>query len=172
MSHNSTPLSAYLDGPTAQTRQKRISKNPRKMWIGALLLALLPSLGTTFASSISINSDTAIEFGQGTQSTEVCDDAINIAIGTEWSSANSFFRATAITLSDLNTTSGNCFEKTLTVKALDSNGTEIDLNGAGTTGNALTLSVTTAGSATATEVLTISGDVNSVDLARVTIETA
>lgn len=171
MSHNSTPLSAYLDGPTAPTKQKRISKNPRKMWIGALLLAFLPSLGTTFASSISINSDTAVEFGQGTQSTEVCDESITLAIGTEWSSASSFFRASTITLGDLDTTAGACLNKTITVKALNSSGTEIDLNGA-TTGNALTLPVSTAATATETRVLNIGGTINSVDIARITIETA
>lgn len=171
MAQHSTPLSAYLDGPAAPTKSKKPAKSSRKVWVGTLLLAFLPSLSTTFASSIAINSNSAIEFGQGQQATAVCDSSITVAIGTDWSPADAFFRASSITLGDLDTTSGHCLGKTLTVKALNSSGTEIDLNGA-TSGNALTLSVTTAGSTTATQALTISGSVNSVNIARVTIETA
>jgi hypothetical protein len=171
MAHHSTPLSAYLDGPSVPAKAKKTVKNSRKMWIGALLLAFLPSLSTTFASSIAIGSPGPIEFGQGSQATAVCDSSILVAIGTEWSQNSSFFKATSITLGDLDTTSGHCLGKTLTVKALDSTGSEIDLNGA-TAGNALTLSGFSAGTDHDSKVLNISGTINSVDIARVTVETA
>jgi hypothetical protein len=171
MARHSTPLSAYLDGPAAPIRAKKKVKNLRKLWIGALLLAFLPSLSTTFASSIAINNNAAIEFGQGSQATAVCDSSITVAIGTDWSQSNSFFKASSITLGDLDTTAGHCLGKTLTVKALNSSGDEIDLNGP-ESGNSLILSGFSAGTTSDTKVLSILGNVNSVDIARVTIETA
>lgn len=172
MAQHSTPLSPYLDGASNPPKSKRVSANPRKIWIGAVLLAFLPSLSTTLASSIAINSNSAIEFGQGSQATVVCDSSITVAIGTEWSQVDTFFKASTITLGDLNTTSGACLGKTLTIKALSSSGSEIDLNGPSTSGNSLSLSVSSAGSTTATQVLNITGSVNSVEIARVTVETA
>lgn len=172
MANKSTPLSSYLDAPVSQTNNVKRSGMKKKLWVGSLLLAFLPGLSTTLASSITINNSQSIEFGQGSQATAACDDSITVTIGTTWSQANSFFTASTLTLGDLNTTAGKCLNKTITVKALNSSGTEIDLNGAGTTGNALTHTVSSAGSATATQVLSVSGTVNSVDIARVTVETS
>jgi hypothetical protein len=166
MAHHSTPLSAYLDGPSVPAKTKKTVKNSRKIWIGALLLAFLPSLSTTFASSIAINNNAAIEFGQGSQATTVCDNSITVQIGTTYDNASSSFRATSITLGDLDTAA--CLNKTLTVKALDIAGNPLDLTG---DGSALTYQPTSDQGVQQVP-LTITGTVNSVDIARVTVETA
>ena len=171
MSRQSTPLSAYLDMSPEPTKAGKFPKNSRKIWVGALLLAFLPSLSTTFASSVTINNNSAIEFGQGSQATTVCDSSITVAIGTEWSQPDGFFKVSSLTLSDLDTTVGHCAGKTLMVSALDSNGNPLDLNGQ-SAGNSLLINEFSSVSSTDTEVIQILGTINSVDIARVTIETA
>jgi hypothetical protein len=71
----------------------------------------------------------------------------------------------------LDTTVGHCAGKTLTVNALDSNGNPLDLNGQ-SAGNSLLINEFSSVSSTDTEVIQILGTINSVDIARVTIETA
>jgi len=166
MAHHSTPLSAYLDGPSAPMKVKKTAKNTRKMWIGALLLAFLPSLSTTFASSIAINNNSAIEFGQGSQTASACDNSITVQIGTTFDNGSSIFRATSITLGDLDTSA--CLNKTLTVKALDVSGNTLDLK---VDGSAITY-VPTQDNGIQQVTLPITGTINSVDIARVTVETA
>jgi hypothetical protein len=171
MPRQSTPLSAYLDTSPTPAKKRTTGKNSRKIWAGAVLLGFLPSLSTTFASSVTINNNSAIEFGQGSQTTSVCDSSIIVAIGTDWSQSDGFFRVSALTLSDLDTTPGACAGKVLTVNALDADGIPLDLNGA-SPGNSLSISAFTSISTTDTEEISISGAINSVDVARVTIETA
>jgi hypothetical protein len=166
MAHQSTPLSAYLDGPSAPVKAKKTRKNQRKMWIGVLLLAFLPSLSTTFASSIAINSNTSIEFGQGSQATAACDNSITVQIGTTYDNGSSTFRATSITLGDLDTAA--CLNKILTVKALDVTGNALDLK---VDGSAITYTPTQDNGVQQVTLL-ITGTINSVDVARVTVETA
>ncbi len=169
MARHSTPLSAYLDGPTAPVKANNRAKNPRKLWIGALLLAFLPSLSTTFASSIAINTNNAIEFGQGSQATMVCDNSITVQIGTTYDNASSSFRATSITLGDLDTAA--CLNKTLTIKALDAYGNTLDLK---SDGSAITYMPTEVSGPGGIDQITvpITGTINSIDIARVTVETA
>jgi hypothetical protein len=169
MSRQTTPLSAYIDGTDYITKPQKFKKNPGIMWIGAFLLALLPSLSTTFASSIAINGTNPIEFGQGSQATAVCDDSITVQIGTTYDNLSSTFKASAITLGDIDTSA--CLNKTLTVKALDTGGNPLDLNG---NGPEITYTPTqVSGPDGIDEVtLTITGTINSVDIARVTVETA
>jgi hypothetical protein len=166
MAHQSTPLSAYLDGPSTPIKAKKTAKNSRKMWVGALLLAFLPSLSTTFASSIAINSNAAIEFGQGSQATATCDNSITVQIGTTYDNGSSTFRATSITLGDVDTAS--CLNKTLTVKALNLSGNTLNLM---VDGSAITYTPT-QNNGIQQVTLPITGTINSVDIARVTVETA
>lgn len=169
MTRQSTPLSAYIDGTDYSLKTKKVKKNPRKMWVGALIIALLPSLSTTLASSIAINSDTSIEFGQGSQTTMVCDNSITVQIGTTFDNATSSFKASSITLGDLDTSA--CLNKTLTVKALDLAGSALDLKGDGT---AITYTPTAISGVNGIDEVTLNfnGATNSIDIARVTVETS
>lgn len=64
MANQSTPLAAYLDAPVSQAKNVKRSGMKKKLWVGSLLLAFLPGLSTTLASSITINNSESIEFGQ------------------------------------------------------------------------------------------------------------
>ena len=78
-----------------------------------LILILIPVIGTTLAGTIRINSDTAVQFAQGSITTATCDADIFVSATSTYS--DNFYLKT-ITLSGINLVNG-CEGKTLTVSA-------------------------------------------------------
>ena len=168
----SSPLSAFLDEKNHPEKgTNKVRRNKKKALFAGLFL-LLPSLSTTLAGQITLGTG-AIEFGQGSQATAVCDTNITVDLQSTYDSASAIFEVSTITLGDLDTRAAGCEGETLSIKALNSAGTELDLNGSAT-GNALEYEVVAPSGATETRVLPVdaSASVNSTAVARILIETS
>lgn len=140
-------------------------KTRKTKWKTALillsLLLLIPSLGSTLAGSVTINGTSgsgAIEFGQGSQITVVCDSTIKTSLDEEWYAATSIFRVNTITVSGINNTSAlnattdnqGCGGKALTLKVYATN-TIVDIGtNAGENSATFTIPVANAGAGTPT----------------------
>ena len=168
----SSPLSSFLDsdsseyvGPAPKRKYKK-----KSLFIGLFLL--FPTLNSTFASQITIGSG-GIEFGQGSQTTSVCDTNITVNLQSTYDAASQVFEVSTVTLGDLDTRVGQCAGRVLTIKALNSSGTELDLNGNGS-GNALSYTVSGTSGQTETRTITLdaSASVDSTAVARVLVETS
>lgn len=90
-----------------------------KIGLGVGALVLVPVIGMTFAASITINSGTAVQFGQGYQAAAACDAAITITPTSSFSTPN--FSLETIALSNFDTDA--CAGKRITVKVYNSSGT-------------------------------------------------
>ena len=169
----SSPLSAFLDEKNHPEKgTNKVRRNKKKALFAGLFL-LLPSLSTTLAGQITLGTG-AIEFGQGSQATAVCDTNITVDLQSTYDSASAIFEVSTITLGDLDTRAAGCEGETLSIKALNSAGTELDLNGSSSTGNALEYEVVAPSGATETRVLPVDAEasVNSTAVARILIETS
>jgi hypothetical protein len=84
---------------------ERPSKKKLKVIIGIGLLAGVMGMGSTLAASITLNSGTSVEFGQGVQLVAACDTAITVTptstFVNDTDSAQSNFRLNTIVLSDI-----------------------------------------------------------------------
>jgi len=86
--------------------------------------ALVATVGGVFAAnSITINSGSQIEFGQGIQSTTTCDSALTTTINQAYSGTGDVFNASTVVVSDIDTTA--CLSKTLHVSLIGSGGTAV-----------------------------------------------
>ena len=87
----------------ASSEKKKWNKSP-KLILGRAVLIAIPVLGTTFASTITVNTGTRINFGQGQEQAIACDNAVTVTPHTTWSSSGYFILDT-VTVSNLNVTS-------------------------------------------------------------------
>ena len=166
-----SPLADYFEGhfPRKPLRGRSI------LIAVGLALAVAPITSTVLAADITTGTQ-SVEFGQGSVAARQCDDIVTIALTTGWYATGSYFRVTQIDLGDVNLT--NCNGRTLTVSAYSSSGTQLDL----TSGSGLSLVYSVASatvsapltgtSSSASIPLTVDGLVNSVDVERVTVQTA
>ena len=113
-----SPLSGAFSG-SSEPAKKKNKKN------GAILLiagvALASSIGGVFAatSSISLNGEDAIEFGQGIADVDVCATTAEVAM-TQLFSSNEFY------VDDVTVTfPAGCDDKVATVTLIDSSGAAI-----------------------------------------------
>jgi hypothetical protein len=91
---------------------------------GAFLMA---AVGSTFAANISINSGSAIEYGQGLTQATACDDSIKITPTNHYVNAagsSGTFYIDTITVTDSRTASastglGNCVGKSIKLSAFN-----------------------------------------------------
>jgi hypothetical protein len=83
---------------------------------GIGLVALVPVVGSTFAANIAINSNSAIEFGQGNQAVAACDDNIVVTPEATFDPAGSGSWSLTINLSEI---SAACDGKSFDVTAWD-----------------------------------------------------
>ena len=126
-----SPLSGAFAGSSATTKKKN-KKN------GAILLisgiALATSIGGVFAAnSITLNSNNAIEFGQGAVGVTSCEAALDASITQFWHNTDSVFRVNTVEVDGIE---ASCDGKTLKVSLLESDGDVIatyDIVGDGTT---------------------------------------
>jgi hypothetical protein len=125
------------------------------------MLGVIPVIGSTLAASISLNSGSDIEFGQGTAAVVACDSSITLT-PTSTFSGSTFSLATVVATN----VDAGCSGKKLTLKALNSSGTAIAIGAS----SATSLQVTAGSSGT--ETFTIVGSPNSQDLARFTLESS
>jgi hypothetical protein len=173
-----TPLSRLLSGDAEVSVRRH--RRTRKVIFAAAAVVSISFIGGTFASAITVSSGD-IEFGQGSAAASACDPLVSIGINSDYSQVAGYFDVTSLSLSDLDTTDNTdvsglgCMGKTLTIRAFNASGQEFDLNGSAD-GFAITYlvgsdpNVPVAVSSTAT--LGVPGDVDSAQVAKVTVETA
>jgi hypothetical protein len=104
------PLNIHAEESVAPKRKKN---KTLKILLGIAALVAVPAIGTTLAQTITINSNGAVQFGQGAITTAACDTGLNLSTTSVYS--NDFYVKT-ITISDIDLTSG-CEGKTLTISA-------------------------------------------------------
>ena len=86
---------------------------------------LIPKIGSTFAGSITLNGDQAVEFGQGTVMTTACDESITITPTSRFSTADTAFYLGDITVSGLDYE--ECYADMFTITVFDQSGSSIDI---------------------------------------------
>ena len=106
-------------------------KYKSKLVIGVVVIALVPSLLSTFAASVTVGTG-SLEFGQGSQQAIACDDMVYIALGEEWhpaptpaDSSAGFFRIRTATISNLNLET--CAGRKLRLRLIDGTSAELVL---------------------------------------------
>jgi hypothetical protein len=147
-----------------------LNSRTSKFIFGAVILLALPVIGTTLAASISINSGSSVQFGQGVIQATACDEAITVTANTSFTNASGAgsFNVDTITLSGI---ADACSAKTFTVRAYDTTtATPLTVNSGGTPTTALVFvpiisgscTIAVTGSTFTTSVCTYSSNNNSV----------
>jgi hypothetical protein len=111
-------------------------KNKTKRGIAYLAIAggaLAMSIGGVFAAnSITVNSGSAIEFGQGLASTSTCDADLNAAINQAYDTTDAAFYVSTIEISGIKDFS--CDGKTIHVSLIGASGAICGVDGTDTSG--------------------------------------
>lgn len=117
---------------------KRSNNNGRKsgpMIVAGLMVAMM-GMSTTLAGTISIGTNSRVEFGQGLVATAACDDAITlnpVSSFTNNGSSNDTFTVSSLVISDL---AADCAGKVFTIKAFaGTNGTSLAVADTGNNGD-------------------------------------
>jgi hypothetical protein len=131
---------------SASTQEKRSKKGIA--YVALLGVAGLASASSVFAANVSVNSNAAISYTQGTTTIAACDTAIQAALGATF--ASTAFALDTITLSGI---AAACDGKDLVVTLYDGTDKQViitkdDVDLAGT-GDAMTFVIGTAGTALA-----------------------
>ena len=119
-----------FENSSRPTRKKNSSS---KVVLGLASIAAVALLGSTLAANISLNSGSAVEFGQGVAQTTACDDSITTTPSAQFVNAASggSFNFSTVALSNV---SNACWGKIFTLKAYgDSSATPLTLATSGAT---------------------------------------
>jgi hypothetical protein len=81
------PLNIHAEESVAPKRKKN---KTLKILLGIAALIAIPAIGTTLAATITINSDEAIQFGQGKVQATACDDAVTVSSTTAFDNNAAF----------------------------------------------------------------------------------
>lgn len=129
--------------------KKRKNNKLLKVLLGISALIAIPVIGTTLAASVSINSGSAVQFGQGVVQATACDSGITVTATTAFtnSSGAGTFKVATVVLSGI---ADACSTYKFKVSAY------------GDTGNALTLSSGGAGSPACVATPTIAAGGNTI----------
>jgi len=152
-----SPLGELVNGEIGGVSYKK------RAVVGALLILLIPYIGSSLAATITINGRSAggaVEFAQGSQVTVVCDSTILTSLDEQWYETTTVFRVATINVTGIlntdsqtaTTNNAGCGGKTMTVK-LFASGTQQRLGTASTSENSVSFTVPAVDSAT----LTVSG---------------
>jgi hypothetical protein len=110
---------SILDLGTGPSRPS-VGKKSTRIFLGFGLLVAVIGIGSTFASTISINANQDIEFGQGVERTVFCGGQKSITVTPISSFANSSdlgtFGLTGITVSDI---PKECSDRNFIIKVYD-----------------------------------------------------
>jgi len=118
-------LNLYTEDESGAVPQKKKRSRSPKVIVGLCVLLAIPVVGTTFASTVTINSGNPVVFGQGASSALACDPAVIITPGAAF--INGVWKLQTITIGNINTTntsdnsdnSTGCMGKTISVSAYD-----------------------------------------------------
>ena len=99
--------------PSARSPKKKF-----KVVLGIGLLAAVMGMGSTLAASITLNSGSAVEFGQGIATTTACDSTITLTPYSTYvnNAVAADFLFSSFTLTDVDTSTATCGTKTFVIK--------------------------------------------------------
>ena len=116
---------------THAANKKRVNRGFAYLAIAGGALAL--SIGGVFAAnSITINSGSSIEFGQGLASTSTCDSGLTAAINQAFNATDSKFYVSTIAISGIK--DFHCDGKTIHVSLIGSSGAICSVDGTHSSG--------------------------------------
>lgn len=155
-----SPLGELVNGEIGGVSYKK------RAVVGALLILLIPYIGSSLAATITINGRSAggaVEFAQGSQVTVVCDTTILTSLDEQWYETTTVFRVATINVTGIlntdsqtaTTNNAGCGGKTMTVK-LFASGTQQRLGTASASENSVSFTVPVTG-AVDSATLTVSG---------------
>ena len=155
-----SPLGELVNGEIGGVNYKK------RAVVGALLILLIPYIGSSLAATITINGRSAggaVEFAQGSQVTVVCDSTILTSLDEQWYETTTVFRVATINVTGIlntdsqtaTTNNAGCGGKTMTVK-LFASGTQQRLGTASASENSVSFTVPVTG-AVDSATLTVSG---------------
>lgn len=134
-----------LDNAFATRASRKGKKRSALLIVG--IVAGLASVGSVFAASISINSDAAISFSQGTTTIAACDtDGVTAELGAFYDSGASAFKLDTVVLTGV---SDDCDGKTLTAVFYDGTAKLVTITGAIKSDDSTTVDVGVADAALA-----------------------
>jgi len=106
-----------------------------KVIFGAVLVALVPVVMTTFAANVTVGNG-ALQFGQGSEQAVSCDNTVYASVGEDWyssptpdDSSAGYFRVSDVAISGLDLVA--CAGLKLRVRLVDTTGKEIPIDPAG-----------------------------------------
>jgi hypothetical protein len=121
--------SSPLSGRIGSRFGGRGARKRTRIFAGFITLISVTYFGSTFAASISLGSDSPIEFGQGSRAAVACDSTgITTAITETWNNATTYFKVNTLTLTGINnavtnaTTGIGCRGKTIKLALIGSSG--------------------------------------------------
>ena len=130
----------FGDNPTPN-RSNNNQRKPAAMIVAGVLVAMM-GMSTTLAGTISIGTNSRVEFGQGVVATAACDSDVTITPVSSFdatgagNSGNGTFTIETVTVSRLaggsETGTANCLGKVLKLTAYDENDSVVTFNGQST----------------------------------------
>jgi hypothetical protein len=121
--------SSPLSGRIGTRFGGRGARKRTRIFAGFITLIAVTYFGSTFAASITLGSDTPIEFGQGSRAAVACDSTgITTAIEETWNNATTYFKVNTVTLTGINNavtdsgTGAGCRGKTIKLRVMGSSG--------------------------------------------------
>jgi hypothetical protein len=115
------------------TPAKKKNNRNLKIFLGIGALIAVPTIGSTLAASITVNSG-SVQFGQGISQAVACDPSVTLTPLSTFTNGvdstattNSTFKLGSVQLSNVDNSSGACSGKTFTIHAYD-NSTNTALN--------------------------------------------
>ena len=89
------------------------NKNKKRLLILVALVGVMGIGGVVAATSISINAGVPISLGAGYTTATTCDAAVSITATQSYDTGTNLYRITALNVTDVLTTSGNCNNKVM-----------------------------------------------------------
>ena len=109
-------------------------KKSFRVILGITVMGVFAALGSTLAANITINSGSAVEFGQGLAAAAACDGEITVIPRSNFTNASDTagtFYLSGITFSGVDTSTAKCGGKEFVVSTYDSGTTRANYLGYG-----------------------------------------
>jgi len=101
------------------------NKNKKRLLILVALVGVMGIGGVVAATSISINGGVPISLGAGYTTATTCDAAVTITAGQGYNASTNLYEVNALNVTDVNTTSGNCNNKTMQLAYVNTSNTAV-----------------------------------------------
>ncbi len=119
----------FGDNPSPN-RSNNNQRKPAAMIVAGVLVAMM-GMSTTLAGTITINTNGAVEFGQGLVTTAACDSDLSVTPTSSFDTSSDTFTVSSLTIGKIGS---GCYGKYFKVTAYDSSGSALKWTTGGTGG--------------------------------------